>query len=174
MIRYLASVITFLCLALSAGTSCAYNSLSLNDKDGVQIILINFNSGLTMLIDESEVSVSGLNASDESFTLSYPLKEIGGWNFSEDVADEIHGDKVLAVETVHMDSPLTVTLIADGVRISGLPAESIISVCNPSGRVTYSDATTESALTIPATSLSRGVNVLTVNDRSIKFTVNQQ
>lgn len=145
----------------------------INGHDGEPIIGINFNSGLTILPDDAQLTVTGKNASGESFTLSYPLKEIGGWNFTETAADEIPGDKVLAVEAIREDLPLTVTLIGDGVKISPLRAESHIAVCDTAGRVTYSATLSDSAVIIPLSSLTRGVNILTVNDRSLKFTVNQ-
>lgn len=145
----------------------------LNDPDGEPIIQINFNSGLTILPDDTELTVTGRNAAGESFTLSYPLKNIGGWNFSETAADEIPGDKILAVETIREDSPLTVTLVADGVKISPLRSDSHISLCDTAGRITYSITTSDSAVIIPQSSLTRGVNILSVNDHSLKFTVNQ-
>ncbi|MDE6279873.1 MAG: hypothetical protein K2M05_07850, partial [Paramuribaculum sp.] len=101
--------------------------------------------------------------------LSYPMENVGGWNFSETTGEEITG-----IGNVSEESPLNVTLVADGVMVAPLTPGSHISVCDLSGRVTYSVVSAnENSVVIPYASLTRGVNILTVNNQSFKFTVNQ-
>lgn len=158
-----------ICLGLFASAETSYKSMVLNDKVGEKIIQVNFNSGLTVSMADNTVAITGLNASKESFTLSYPIENVGGWNFSETTGDEITG-----IGSVSEESPLNVTMVADGVMVAPLTPGSHISVCDLAGRVTYSVTTvSESSAVIPYSSLTRGVNILTVNNQSFKFTVNQ-
>ncbi|MDE6303577.1 MAG: hypothetical protein K2M01_02020 [Paramuribaculum sp.] len=169
MKKFIISGCLAICLGLFASAENSYKSMVLNNKEGEKIIQVNFNSGLTVSLADNTVAITGLNASKESFTLSYPMENVGGWNFSETTGEEITG-----IGNVSEESPLNVTLVADGVMVAPLTPGSHISVCDLSGRVTYSVVSAnENSVVIPYASLTRGVNILTVNNQSFKFTVNQ-
>lgn len=170
MKKFIISGCLAICLGLFASAENSYKSMVLNDKEGEKIIQVNFNSGLTVSLADNNVAITGLNASKQSFTLSYPIENVGGWNFSETTGDEITS----GIDNVSEESTLNVTLVADGVMVSSLTPGSHISVCDLAGRVTYSVVTAnENSVVIPYASLTRGVNILTVNNQSFKFTVNQ-
>lgn len=169
MKKFIISGCLAICLGLFASAETSYKSMVLNDREGEKIIQVNFNSGLTVSMADNTVAITGLNASKESFTLSYPIEKVGGWNFSETTGDEIAG-----IDLPGEESTLNITLVADGVMVAPLTPGSHISVCDLAGRVTYSATTsTENSVVIPYSSLTRGVNILTVNKQSFKFTVNQ-
>jgi len=155
---------TFLCAvalvgSAAYGATAGYRSIAVKHADH-HVSLIAMESDMTTTIADGNLVI--ICSKGE---ITFPMTDVRYWKFSTESGSS---DQWAVISDVAPDDALIVKWTDSAIAISGMPADSHVSLHSLDGRMVVNRVVTTGECDISTAGLSTGVFILTVNNRSFK------
>ena len=146
----------------AAGTG--YRSIAVKHADH-HLSVITIESGMT-----TKTSDGNLELSSDKGAITIPLSDVRNWTFS---TEEGSSDKWASIGGVSEDSAVTIQLQEGCITLGNLPEGSSVSLTAINGVGVAAANSVSGEYTIPTDTLTKGIYILTVNNRSFKVALSR-
>lgn len=143
----------------AAGGAVAYRSVVIQCADGTEVVVTG-EKGMTLVFNDDEMRFTKPN----SQYMAFPLTEVKGWRFSAAQGDTPWS----GINDTDSDSMIKVTYSSDAVMLSGLPANSVVTLTALNGVKVYQSVASD-VLAIDLSELTAGLYLLTYNNTTLKI-----
>ncbi|MDE5799552.1 MAG: T9SS type A sorting domain-containing protein [Paramuribaculum sp.] len=142
--------------------AATYQSVMFKMSDPSERLCIHIEDDMTLKIADSKIKMESSYGSIE-----LPVNEVSSWTFSAEggSSDEWAGIKEVTESTVDM------TMSADKVVLTNLPAGARVALYNVSGVQVVSTVATDGTAEISLSNYQSGIYVLTFANKSLKIAV---
>lgn len=153
-----APILALACLCAASAQALNYHSVKVTRTDGTTLSISIENATTVTIAD-------GIHHwQSEKGTIEMPSADVHSWIFSKDTADTSAWSGIADAST----STENIAVTAAEVELSGLPADSSVTIHDLNGRSLYSTQC-EGDCSISLLPYPSGIYILTVNNRSIKI-----